>query len=61
MLMEQIKSYKQYYVRNAINIDVIFEDEKFSMNIQQNIKYAAHKTQIDSQVEKKTYRHDIDS
>jgi len=28
MLMEQIKSYKQYYVRNAINIDVIFEDEK---------------------------------
>ena len=31
------------------------------MNMQQNTKHAARKTQIDRQVEKKTYTHGIDS
>jgi len=61
ILIEQIRSYKQYYVFNDSQIDVSFEIEKISMNIQQNMKHAARKTQIDSQVKKKTYIHDIDS
>jgi len=31
------------------------------MNMEQNSKHAAHATQIDRQVEQKTYTHDTDS
>jgi len=59
MLMEQTESYKQCYVYNEIHIDVFFEIEKGEMNVQQNTKHAARKTQIDRQVEKNTFTHDI--
>jgi len=35
--------------------------KKGAMNVQQDTKHTTHKTQIDRQVEKKTYKHDIDS
>jgi len=54
MLMGQIESYKQSDVYNNFHIGVFFEIEKGEMNIQQNTKHAARKTQIDRQVEKKT-------
>ena len=40
---------------NEIHIDVCFEIEKGEMNMEQYTKYAARTTQIDRQVEKKTY------
>jgi len=52
--MGQIESYKQSDVYNNFHIGVFFEIEKGEMNIQQNTKHAARKTQIDRQVEKKT-------
>ena len=62
LLMKQIESsYKQCNVYNDIHIDVCFEFQNGEINIQQNTKYAARKTQIDRQEEKKTYTHDIDS
>jgi len=48
-------------VYNEIHIDVCFEIEKGEMNMEQYTKHAARTTQIDRQVEKKTYTHDIDS
>jgi len=61
VLKEHIESYQQFYVYNDIQIDVCFEIEKSEMNMQQNTKHAARKTQIGTQVEKKTCTHDIDS
>jgi len=58
MLMEQIESYKQCYAYNDSHIEVCFEIEKGEMNMEQNTKQAARKTQIDRQVEKKTYTQD---
>jgi len=49
------------YVYNDIYIGSCFEIEKGEMNMQQNTTRAARKTQIDRQVEKKTYTHDVDS
>jgi len=46
---------------NDIHTDVCFEIEKGEMNIHEKTKHAARKTQIDRQVETKTYTHDIDS
>jgi len=53
MLMEQIESYKQCNVYHDIHLNVCFELEKGEINIQQNTKYAARKTQIDRQKENK--------
>jgi len=61
MFMGQIQSFKQCYVYNDIQIDVCFEMEKGELNLRQNTKHTARKTQIDRQVEKKTYTHHIDS
>jgi len=61
MLTEQIESHKQFYVYNFINIHVCSENEKGEINIKQNTTHAVRKTQIDSQVEKKRYTHNIDS
>jgi len=61
MLMEQIESYQQYYVYNFIHINLCFEIEKGEINMPQKTQHAARKTQIDRQVEKRTYTHDIDS
>jgi len=51
--MEQIESYKQCDVYNDIHINVCFELKKGEINIQQNTKHAARKTQLDRQEEKK--------
>ena len=59
--MEQILSYKQCYVCNNIHLDICFEIERGGMNINQNTKHAARKTQIDRQSEQKTNTHDTDS
>ena len=61
MFRRQVESYKQCNVYNNIHIDVCFKIQKREVNIQRNTKHAARKTQIDRQVEKKTYTHDIDS
>ena len=65
MLMEQIESYKKWYVYTGNNshIDVYFEIEKVIMNMEQNTKHIARETQIDRQVEtrKTTYPHDTNS
>jgi len=61
ILMHHIVSYQQCHVYDDIQIDVCFEIEKGEMNMQQNTKHAVRKTQIDRQVGKKTYTHDIDS
>ena len=61
MLKEHIESYQQCHVYKDIQIEACFEIEKGEMNMQQNTKHAARKTQIDTQVEKKTCTHDIDS
>jgi len=52
--MEQIQSCKQYHVYNNSHVDVFFEILK-KMKFIWNTKHAARKTQIDRQVEKKTY------
>ena len=56
-----MESYKKYYVYNDSDIDVCFEIGKGEIDMEQNTKHAARKTQIDWQVEKKTYTHDTDS
>jgi len=43
--MEQSQSYKQFYVYNDRLIDVCFEIEKGEMDMEQNTKHAARKTQ----------------
>jgi len=60
-LMAQIESHKQCYVYNDSHIVVCFEIKKSEMNMEQNTKHAARKTQIDRQVEKKIYMNDTDS
>jgi len=60
MLMEQIESYKQCYVYNDSDIDVCCEIGRGEIDMEQNTKHAARKTQIDRQVEKKSYTHDAD-
>ena len=59
--MQQLESYKQCYVYKVIHIFVCFELKKGEMIMFQNSKHAARKIQIDRQVEKKTYTHDMDS
>jgi len=59
--MGQVESYQQCNVYNDIHIDVCLKIQKREMNVQRNTKQAARKTQINRQVEKKTYTHDIDS
>jgi len=51
MLKEQILSYKQCHVCNDIYLDICFEIERGEMNMHQNTKHAARKTQIDRQSE----------
>jgi len=45
MFMEQSQSYKQFYVNNDRLIDECFEIEKGEMDMEQNTKHAAHKTE----------------
>jgi len=61
MLMEQKESYQQCIVYNDSHIDECFESEKGEISMEQNTKHTARKTQIDRQVEKKSYTHDTDS
>ena len=57
--MEKIKSCEQCYVYNNIHIHDFVGAKKSEMNMGQNTKHAARKTQKDRQVEKET--HDTES
>jgi len=57
--MGQVESSKQCNVCNDIQIDVCVEIEKV-INMQQNTKHTARKTQIDRDAERKTFTHNID-
>ena len=59
MGMGQVESSKQCNVYNDIQIDICVEIEKV-INMQQNTKHTARKTQIDRDAERKTFTHNID-
>jgi len=58
IVMGQVESYKQCNVYNDIHVDVCVEIPKGEMNMRPNTKHTAHKTQMNRQVENKTYAHD---